>query len=384
MEALKRIPLKLKIIIGVIGSAFSIIFMIIILLVPLIKLGIIDASAEGSNSLGYSNVGSSNGFWWPIGSKETSTENNITYATGTPMSTVISSNYGMRIHPITGVKKLHTGLDIGSNGNSSGVINVIAAKSGTVTYPTAGDRTDCPTSNQLDSCGGGYGNYVMIEHEDGTITLYAHLYENSIKVKAGDTVKQGQVIAKMGSSGNSTGTHLHFEIRVNGSTVDPLNYISADNPRPTASTGAGTVTGNSNMQTICLSLKENGYSDIAVAGIMGNMDKESGYDPNAKNELGCLGIVQWCDRKTNLINTYGSNWNKLENQIEFVLYELNHSEKAAQAYLQNPNIGVRDMAYKFCNGYERPGVSVCQMTDVNHDRMGSAEQSLSYVKNGCK
>ena len=65
----------------------------------------------------------------------------------------------------------------------------------------------------------------MIQHADGNISLYAHLYENSITVSAGDQVGQGQVIGKMGSSGRSTGTHLHFEIRVNGIAQNPQNYV---------------------------------------------------------------------------------------------------------------------------------------------------------------
>ena len=75
-----------------------------------------------------------------------------------------------------------------------------------------------------------YGNYIIIQHSDGNYTLYAHLHENTIKVKAGDSVEQGQVIAKMGSSGNSTGTHLHFEVRegqnASSAKVDPLDYVS--------------------------------------------------------------------------------------------------------------------------------------------------------------
>lgn len=66
----------------------------------------------------------------------------------------------------------------------------------------------------------------MISHSDGMYTLYAHLHEGTINVKVNDSVRQGQVIAKVGSSGRSTGTHLHFEVRTDISTrVDPLNYV---------------------------------------------------------------------------------------------------------------------------------------------------------------
>ena len=72
-----------------------------------------------------------------------------------------------------------------------------------------------------------YGNYVIIQHTDGNYTLYGHLYQNSITVVAGDSVRQGQVIGKMGSSGQSTGPHLHFEVRTCpsfGCTTNPLDY----------------------------------------------------------------------------------------------------------------------------------------------------------------
>lgn len=171
-------------------------------------------------------------YWWPVGSKETVELNGKTFAQGDPETLTITSNYGYRPDPFgTGSTTFHSGLDIA--GGSTG--NVIAAKSGVVVYPTAQSVTNCPSSNTVSDCGAGYGNYVIIQHSDGNYTLYAHLYQDSILVKAGENVEQGQVIGKMGSSGSSTGTHLHFEVRegVNSikSAVNPLNYISVENPR---------------------------------------------------------------------------------------------------------------------------------------------------------
>lgn len=181
--------------------------------------------------------------WWPIGSDETTTEGDTLFAKGDPKSVSVSSPFGPRIHPISGILKQHTGIDIGNV--SEGNTNVIAVKDGVVVYPTAGSPTNCPSSRSLDNCGGGYGNYVIIQHNDGTYSLYAHLYANSITVTANDAVKQGQVIGKIGSSGNSTGPHLHFEIRQgnnsSSATVDPLNIISAENPR----SGGGSCSGSS-------------------------------------------------------------------------------------------------------------------------------------------
>ena len=180
------------------------------------------------------NDATSTSYWWPVGSIETTEVDGKVFAKGEPETLHISSNFGYRIHPLTGKRKLHSGIDI-AGGRGLNQVNIIAAKDGIVVYPTAGVSNNCPTSSSLSSCGGGYGNYVIIQHSDGNYTLYAHLYENTITVKEGDSVSQGQVIAKMGSSGNSTGMHLHFEIREGnnayGSTVDPLEYISAENPR---------------------------------------------------------------------------------------------------------------------------------------------------------
>lgn len=182
----------------------------------------------------YFSAGNTSGSaWWPIGSDEVTNENGVTLALGEPVSVTVTSNFGPRVHPITGENSQHSGIDIG--GVTEGVTNVITVKDGVVVYPTNNDATNCPSSSSLDSCGGGYGNYVIIQHNDGTYSLYAHMYAGSITVKSGDSVKQGQVIGKVGSSGNSTGAHLHFEIRQgtnsSSSAIDPLTYISAENPR---------------------------------------------------------------------------------------------------------------------------------------------------------
>ncbi|MBQ9980130.1 MAG: peptidoglycan DD-metalloendopeptidase family protein [Oscillospiraceae bacterium] len=116
---------------------------------------------------------------------------------------IITSVYGMRTHPVTGVYKLHTGVDIGSSYGSK----IYAAKSGSVI--TSG-------SNYA------YGEYVVIYHGNGVSTLYAHMSERA--VSEGDYVLKGDVIGYVGSSGYSTGAHLHFEIRVNGTYMNPISY----------------------------------------------------------------------------------------------------------------------------------------------------------------
>ena len=117
----------------------------------------------------------------------------------------ISSRFGMRVHPITGQYKSHTGMDIASNQGTS----VYACDSGTVV---------------LAQWYGGYGNCIMIDHGNGYKTLYGHL--SVISVSDGQTVSQGDTIGQVGSTGNSTGPHLHLEVYKDGSRIDPEQFYS--------------------------------------------------------------------------------------------------------------------------------------------------------------
>lgn len=127
-------------------------------------------------------------------------------------SSYITSPYGSRLHPIQGVIKNHDGIDIGGSTGDP----VYAVADGIIIYSAFNT--------------GGYGNMVMIDHglnSEGVkiVTLYAH--GDKLLKSVGETVKQGDVIMEMGSTGNSTGPHVHFEVRENGSHVDPKNYLSA-------------------------------------------------------------------------------------------------------------------------------------------------------------
>jgi murein DD-endopeptidase MepM/ murein hydrolase activator NlpD len=121
-----------------------------------------------------------------------------------PAVGAVTSGFGYRIHPIFNVRKMHTGIDIDADMGDS----IKAAAAGTVV--SAGWQ-------------GGYGKCIVISHGGGLATLYGHGSE--LLVSAGDTVKRGEVIGKVGSTGYSTGPHLHFEVRVNGAPVDPLGYL---------------------------------------------------------------------------------------------------------------------------------------------------------------
>ena len=117
----------------------------------------------------------------------------------------ITDVFGMRLHPIYGIWKMHTGIDIGAGKET----DILAAADGTVI------RT---------AFSYGYGNYVMIDHGGGVVTLYAHSCK--ILVRVGDKVKRGDVIALVGTTGCSTGYHIHFEVRYNGSYKDPLEWVT--------------------------------------------------------------------------------------------------------------------------------------------------------------
>ena len=122
-----------------------------------------------------------------------------------PVSASISSPFGYRIHPISGVRKLHTGLDL----NAASGTTIRAAGSGTVI---------------LASWYGGYGNAVVIDHGGGLSTLYAH--QSSIAVSVGQSLVVGDTVGYVGTTGYSTGPHLHFETREWGTPVNPMNYLS--------------------------------------------------------------------------------------------------------------------------------------------------------------
>lgn len=116
----------------------------------------------------------------------------------------LSSYYGMRKDPFSGLPAMHKGLDFaGSEGSP-----VLATGAGMVTW--AGSRY-------------GYGNLIEIDHGDGLVTRYGH--SKSIHVKIGDVVTKGQLIADMGSTGRSTGSHVHYEVLKNGVQIDPLQFV---------------------------------------------------------------------------------------------------------------------------------------------------------------
>lgn len=127
---------------------------------------------------------------------------------------VISSGYEYRWG------SFHQGIDI-SDGNTMGA-SIVAADSGTVSYVATGCTHNYGKDGSC-GCNGGYGNYVLIDHGNGVSTWYAHCSE--IYVSPGQSVSRGETIGSVGSTGWSTGAHLHFEVRINGTAVNPTDYL---------------------------------------------------------------------------------------------------------------------------------------------------------------
>lgn len=122
-----------------------------------------------------------------------------------PSTRRLTSYFSTRQHPIDGVTKMHNGIDIAGGMG----VDIVAADSGTVLF--AGNSSS-------------YGKYIVISHGNGITTLYAHC--SQLLVSAGASVTKGQTIAKVGSTGKSTGPHLHFEVSVNGTRCNPLDYVN--------------------------------------------------------------------------------------------------------------------------------------------------------------
>lgn len=147
-----------------------------------------DSSSGKTDSSSGTSATTSTGWTWPC-----------------PSSRRITSEYGWRMHPTLGYKKYHNGIDIGASTGSP----ILAASSGTVIAA---------------SYNSSMGNYVMIDHGGGVITIYMHC--SALNTSTGSQVSTGQTIAYVGSTGRSTGPHLHFGVRVNGEYTSPWNYVN--------------------------------------------------------------------------------------------------------------------------------------------------------------
>ena len=172
----------------------------------------------------------------------------------------VTSYYGYRVHPISGGKDYHKGVDIAFPSGT----DILSGQDGTVTF--AGEN-------------GGYGLVVVIENEKGLVSKYAHC--SQLLVSAGQTVQVGDVIAKVGSTGNSTGPHLHLEILMNGQYLNPLYYAVTNDY------GAGPVFGNPGIP----------MGDGSYAALIAEAEKHLGkpyvFGAKGPNKFDCSGFVCW-------------------------------------------------------------------------------------------
>lgn len=171
-------------------------------------------------------------YYWPIGSDETEVRDGVTYADGDPASTDVISYFGVRTNPVTGQDEMHYGIDIAG---VDGETNVIAVYSGEVLTVV-----DNCTVGDYD-CNEGLGNMIILSHPNGDYTVYAQLASIDSAITVGAGVKKGQLLGKVGSTGRTNTSSLHYELRKGGNdisfSVDPLGEMDSSNPRPAVPSG---------------------------------------------------------------------------------------------------------------------------------------------------
>ena len=268
----------------------------------------------------------------------------------------ITSMYGYRADPFTGEKKFHTAIDIADSEGTP----LLAVFDGVITYTEHSDS--------------GYGNYVELTDKEGNMARYAHA--SSISSRVGQEVKKGDEIAKMGTTGNSTGSHLHFELYLaDGTRVNPYFYLYSEEAfnsytRPSVSSfNSFNWQGGDVQETVWGYLVTHGYTPEAAAGIMGNIEAESGFNTSAvessvTNPGEGIGLIQWSfGRKAQLISfaqSQGKHWSDIGVQIAFLDYEMNGAEGTVFPGGVNGFkrlTSVEEVTSQFCWLFERPNVN---------------------------
>ena len=268
----------------------------------------------------------------------------------------ITSMYGYRADPFTGEKKFHTAIDIADVEGTP----LLAVFDGIITYTEHSDT--------------GYGNYVELTDKEGNMARYAHA--SSISSRIGQAVKKGDEIAKMGTTGNSTGSHLHFELYLaDGTRVNPYFYLYSEEAfnnytRPSVSSfNSFNWQGGDVQETVWGYLVTHGYTPEAAAGIMGNIEAESGFNTSAvessvTNPGEGIGLIQWSfGRKAQLIafaQSQGKSWSDIGVQIAFLDYEMNGAEGTVFPGGVNgfKNLtSIEEATSQFCWLFERPNVN---------------------------
>lgn len=255
-----------------------------------------------------------------------------------PGHTTITSPFGKRNAPTYGATSFHKGIDIGAPLGTP----IVAAASGKVI-------NSGPAS--------GYGNWIKIDHGNGLTTTYGHM--KTLYAKVGQIVSAGDRIALVGSEGVSTGPHLHFQVEVNGSAVNPTPYFTKK-----SGTGKGTNgTASENEKAVYNYLKTKaGLNTAAACAVLGNINAESSFKTKCDGDGGTsYGLCQWHnDRKHNLImfcKSNGYDLQSVEGQMAFMVKELKESYPGVWSNLNScPNTaqGAYNSGYYFCVNYEVP------------------------------
>ena len=302
---------------------------------------------------------SSYSYWWPIGSK--TKDANGLYSDD-PETTGIISNYG----PSFSTGTINKGIKIGGTCGSTKVISIA---DGTVSYVGSNNK---------------YGKYVIVNHDDNIRSLYGSL--SSTSVSTGSKVEAGTLIGTVGRIKTDDDCALYFEMYKNGVNVNPLDYISADNPRTSKAKYIKFAQGKDNKQTVCKTLLASGFNKNAVAGLMANIERESGFRLDALSDGGTSnGLFQWHKGRLDRLKQYcGAEYlTSIKCQLDYFLYEITEgSEKndGAYNYLMG-NHSAYDMGYQFCLLFERPAGGA-----VSAATRGNLAQSkyVPYVQNGCQ
>ncbi len=298
-------------------------------------------------------------FWWPIGTDSPDASGSYS---GNPSTYLVLSKYG----PSFGTQTINKGMKIGG---TCGRTTVIAPKDGKVTFV----GTDAK-----------YGSYVIISHEDNVRTLLGSL--SNIKVAVNQEVMQGDLVGIVGKiNEDDSQCYVYVEMYASGQNVNPLDYFSEDFPRPTLAKYIKFVQGKDNQQTVCKTLLASGFSRAAVAGLMANIEHESGFKLDALSDNGTSnGLFQWHKGRLDNLRQYcGSEYlTSIKCQLDFFLYEITEgSEKndGAYEYLMG-NHNAYDMAYHFCLLFERPKGGATSA--ANRGKLAESKY-VSYVNNGC-
>lgn len=346
----------------------------------------------------YSN-GCDLGWWWPIGEKGNFSKGAILRGDPEVVSIGSGPDWGWReSHPIYGDGRWHFGEDIYAEHG----MNIIASRSGTIV-----EANDGVPDNSGSNC----GNYVAIDHGDGYYTRYCHLKYGSVKkyVTLGMHVSQGQIIGQADNTGDSAGDHLHFEIRYGvlysqdfNTTRNPLELLSVENPRPTGNCNTNNSEYSNDKEGVCKALKDAGFSNNAVAGIMGNMEGESNFDATIQavdsNGLYSYGLIQWNGSNgTELVNYCSDKggWQSVGCQVDYLTKYIDKSASYGSVFNAKPYIygmyNANVIAQQFCLKLER--CEYCIAKDIyGNETPGSAciargkraEELLKFVQNGCK